>query len=106
MFQQFISQFQCFFQTPLFAQAIQYMIFLSPLLLAIVLGQILWPLWLRYIRAKFSYGLKYTLLELKLPKDVFKSPLAMEAVLQGIHNTADGSTYAQYWKGEYRPFYS
>ena len=66
----------------------------------------MWPLWLRYIRAKFSYGLKYTLLELRLPKDVFKSPLAMEVVLNSIHNTANGSTYAQYWKGEYRPYYS
>ncbi len=90
----------------MFYQAIQYAIYLSPFLLAIALADILWPLWLRYIRAKFSYGLKYTLLELKLPKDVFKSPLAMEVVLQGIHNTANGSTYAQYWKGEYRPYYS
>ncbi len=30
----------------------------------------------------------------------------MEVVLQVIHNPANGSPYAQYWKGEYRPFYS
>jgi hypothetical protein len=106
MIQQFIDQFQGFTHTQLFQQSLQYIIYLSPLLLAIVLGTILWPLWLRYIRAKFSYSLKYTLLELRLPKDVFKSPLAMEVVLQAIHNTANGSPYAQYWKGEYRPFYS
>ena len=93
-------------QTTIFPQALQYIIFLSPVLLAIVLGQIFWPLWLRYVRTKFSYGLKYTLLELKLPKDIYKSPLAMEVVFQSVHNTANGSTYAQYWKGEYRPFYS
>ena len=102
MFQSFISQVQ----TQIFPQAMQYVIYLSPLLLAIVLGTILWPLWIRYIRAKFSYSLKYSLLELRLPKDVFKSPLAMEVVLQVIHNPANGSAYAQYWKGEYRPFYS
>ena len=106
MFQAFIQQFSGFYSTPFFQQALQYAIYLSPFLLALVLADILWPLWLRYIRAKFSYGLKYTLLELKLPKDVFKSPLAMEVVLQGIHNTANGSAYAQYWKGEYRPYYS
>lgn len=93
-------------QKHILPQVIQYTIFLSPVLLAILLGHIFWPLWLRYIRAKFSYGLKYTLLELRLPKDVFKSPFAMEVVLQAIHNTANGSTFAQYWKGEYRPFYS
>jgi hypothetical protein len=93
-------------QTHILPQVIQYTIYLSPLLLAIALGHIFWPLWLRYIRAKFSYGLKYTLLELRLPKDVYKSPLAMEVVLQSIHNTANGSAFAQYWKGEYRPYYS
>jgi hypothetical protein len=102
MFQSFIAQFQ----HSILPQVIQYTIYFSPVLLAILLGHIFWPLWLRYIRAKFSYGLKYTLLELKLPKDVFKSPFAMEVVLQVIHNPANGSSYAQYWKGEYRPFYS
>ncbi len=102
MFQSLISEFQ----SHILPQVLQYTIYLSPVLLAILLGHIFWPLWLRYIRAKFSYSLKFTLLELKLPKDVFKSPLAMEVVLQAIHNTANGSTYAQYWKGEYRPFYS
>ena len=94
------------FQSQVFQQALGYIIYLSPILLAILLGHIFWPLWVRYLRAKFSYGLKYTLLELRLPKDVFKSPLAMEVVLQAIHNTANGSHYAQYWKGEYRPYYS
>jgi hypothetical protein len=61
---------------------------------------------MRYIWAKFYNSLKYTLLEIRLPKEMFKSPLAMETVLQAIHNTADGSHYAQYWKGEYRPYYS
>ena len=102
MFQQLVSELQ----TGILPQVIDYTIYLSPLMLVIILGHLFWPLWLRYIRSKFSYSLKYTLLELRLPKDVFKSPLAMETVLQAIHNTANGSTYAQYWKGEYRPFYS
>jgi hypothetical protein len=102
MFQSFISDIQA----TIVPQAIQYFLFASPLLLSILLGQIFWPLWLRYIRSKFSYSLKYTLLELRLPKDVFKSPLAMEVVFQAIHNTANGSAFGQYWKGEYRPFYS
>ena len=102
MFQSLIN----LFDNQVVQQSIQYIIYLSPILLAIILGNIFWPLWVRYVRAKFSYGMKFTLLELKLPKDVFKSPLAMEIVLQAIHNTANGSPYAQYWKGEYKPYYS
>ena len=67
---------------------------------------IFWPLWVRYIRSKNFLSLKYTVLEIKLPKDTFKSPAAMEVFLQSLHNTADGSTFAQYWKGETRPWYS
>ena len=102
MFQSLIP----FLQSHVIQQALGYIVYLSPILLAIVLGHIFWPLWVRYIRAKFSYSLKYTLVELKLPKDVFKSPLAMEVVFQAIHNTANGNAFAQFWKGEYRPFCS
>jgi hypothetical protein len=59
-----------------------------------------------YVRSKQFLGLKYTLLELKLPKDTFKSPKAMEVVFNSIHNTSDGSMFAQFWKGETRPWYS
>jgi hypothetical protein len=66
----------------------------------------MWPLWVRYVRGKNFLKIKYTVLELKLPKDTFKSPLAMEVFLNSLHNTSDGSLYAQYWKGETRPWYS
>ncbi len=83
-----------------------FIVFLLPLAMAFILGDMFWHIWLRYIRAKFYNSLEYVLLEIRLPKEMFKSPLAMETVLQSIHNTADGSIYAQYWKGEYRPYYS
>ena len=94
------------FKTTILPQAIQYAIFIAPVALTVLLAVIFWPLWLRYIRAKFFLSLKYTVLEIKLPKETHKSPLAMENFLQAIHNTADGSSYAQYWKGETRPWYS
>lgn len=83
-----------------------YFIFLSPILLAFCLWSLFWHVWMRYVQLKNFLGLKYTVLELKLPKDTFKSPLAMETVLHAIHNTADGSPYAMYWRGETRPWYS
>ncbi len=94
------------FNTTLLPQAIQFAIFLSPIVLAASLIGIFCALWLRYVRAKFWLSLKYATLEIRLPKDTFKSPLAMETFLHAIHNTSDGSAYSQYWKGEYRPYYS
>lgn len=78
----------------------------GPILLAVALCVLFWNLWVDYIRAKFFLSLKYTVLELHLPKETFKSPVAMEVFLNSLHNTADGSEFAQFWKGETRPWYS
>lgn len=99
------------FLTGLFHETIgplsaQYLVLLSPIFAAIFLGIVFWEVWLRYVRMAFFLSLKYTVLELRLPKDTFKSPLAMETVLHAIHNTADGSHYARFWGGEVRPWYS
>ncbi len=93
-------------QTTMFPQAIQYAIALSPIVLVIFLYHIFWELWVDYVRAKNFLSIKYCVLEIKLPKDTFKSPLAMEVFLTALHNTADGNWYAQFWKGETRPWYS
>lgn len=94
------------FKAALAPQVVQFIIYFSPIALALILANIFWDVWVRYIRAKFYNSLKYSTLEIRLPRDMFKSPLAMESFLNSIHNTADGSLYAQYWKGEYRPYYS
>lgn len=94
------------FQISILPQSIQYIITASPILLAMVFGIIVWPLWVRYVRSKNFLSIKRTVLEIKLPKDTFKSPLAMEVFLQSLHNTSDGSAYKQYWNGETRPWYS
>lgn len=94
------------FKISLLPSAIQFVIMLSPIMLSFVLAKIFWGLWVDYVRGKQFLGMKYAVLELKLPKDTFKSPLAMESFLTSLHNTSDGSTYAQYWKGETRPWYS
>ncbi len=94
------------FQTNLLPQSIQFAIALAPIMLMVLLAVIFWELWVDYVQGKNFLGIKYTVLELKLPKDTFKSPLAMESVLISLHNTSNGSEYAQYWKGETRPWYS
>lgn len=86
--------------------AIQFTIFLSPLLLLVTLVWIFWPLWVNYVQSKNILNTQYTVLEVRLPKETFKSPRAMEVFLNSLHNTSDGSAYAQFWEGKTRPWFS
>jgi hypothetical protein len=95
------------FKSAILPQTIQYIIAFSPILFALILALIFWPLWVRYVHAKFFLAQKYVLLEIKLPRDTFKSPLAMELFLTALHQTGGESTwYAKYWLGQTRPWFS
>jgi hypothetical protein len=60
-----------------------------------------------YVRAKFLYKLEWVLLEIKLPQDITKSPLAMETFLMSLHQTGGETTFIdRYWKGQIRPYFS
>jgi hypothetical protein len=87
-------------------QSIQIMIAVSPIVLAALLLVIWRELWVDYVQGKFFLSVKRCVVEIKLPKETFKSPAAMEVFFTALHNTADGPAYAQYWKGESRPYYS
>jgi len=73
----------------------------------IVLGIWFIYVWIYYVRALFLSGQEYVLLEIKIPKDTYKSPLAMEVALGGIHQTMGESTwYDKYISGKMRPYFS
>lgn len=66
-----------------------------------ILAIIAWNLWLTYIQTIFLKGLKWTIIEIKPPKEVYKSPAAMELVLNSLYAGAQGGDwYTKYWKGE------
>ncbi len=94
------------FQATLLPSVLDISIFLSLPVLTILLFYIFWPLWVSYVRGYNFLNLKYTVLEIKLPKETYKSPAAMELLLHAFHNTADGGWFKKYWKGETRPWYS
>ncbi|MEK7178851.1 MAG: hypothetical protein AAB727_01180 [Patescibacteria group bacterium] len=80
---------------------------LAPFWLPVGLGFIFWDMWVSYRRALFLSKQEYALLEIKVPKDVFKSPLAMELVLQGVYVTFGESTwYDRYILGKVRAWFS
>jgi hypothetical protein len=66
-----------------------------------------WNLWLSYIQTLFLSSIKWTVLEVKPPKEVFKSPLAMELVLNSLYQTGGHGNWLQkYWQGKVRNWFS
>ncbi len=80
---------------------------LSPVWLPIYLATIFWIVWIDYIRFLFWFADEKVILEIQLPPEVEKSPLAMEVVFNGIWNTGRETTFIErMWKGRFRPVWS
>lgn len=60
-----------------------------------------WRLWVNYVREEWTTKIKWVLLEIRVPKDVFKSPAAMELALSNALSQGGGvgTNYAKYWQG-------
>jgi len=71
------------------------------------LGILWWRHWVRHVQAQFLNSIKWILLEVRLPRDVFKSPMSMEAVFNAIHQGGGTSNnYAKFWDGKVRNWFS
>ena len=87
--------------------ALSLMLFLAPLWLPLLLVGGAFTLWMVLIRSEFIAGKSYVLLEVKLPRNLVKTPLAMEAVFSGIHYDKGESNWFQLlWQGQVRPYWS
>jgi hypothetical protein len=79
----------------------------APLWLPFFLGNALWKLWIRYIRTMFWAKQKRTMLEIKVPREISKSPKAMELVISGMHiGSREGTFVDRNWYGKTRPMFS
>ncbi len=80
---------------------------LSTFFIPIILGYMFWHLWLQYVRTHFLLAQEHILLEFKLPREITKSPAAMEIFLSTLYQTGSESTwFDRYWKGGMRPWFS
>lgn len=80
---------------------------LAPIWIPLIIFEIFWPTWVNYVRSEFFFKQKYKTLEIKLPKEMLKSPLAMELFLTTLHQTGgEGTWYDKYWLGKTRPWFS
>ncbi|MCC6290610.1 hypothetical protein IT398_00875 [Candidatus Nomurabacteria bacterium] len=66
-----------------------------------------WQLWIRYVRTKYINATKFILLEIKIPKEVTKTPQAMELALGALHQGWDGDNFIKQWfLGQCRTWFS
>ena len=82
-------------------------LFIAPVWLPFLLVSGALALWLILKRGEFIAAQKYILLEIKPPRNLVKTPLAMEAFLASIHLSGGESTWYVRWiKGATRAFWS
>ncbi len=92
---------------PLFGIIIQIVVFVSFIIVPIFLMIWFWKNWVKYVRAVFFASQKYVVLELKIPKGIAKSPLAMELFMTSLFQTGgEGTPFDKFWLGKTRPWFS
>lgn len=89
------------------ALGMQIALFLSPLWLTALIVTGAWTTWLVLIRSEFIAKQQYVLLEIKPPRNLVKTPLAMESVFSSIHYTkGESNWYQKFIQGQVRPYWS
>lgn len=81
-------------------------LFLAPIWLPLLLVGGAIDLWYIYKRSEFIASKQYVLLEIKPPRNLAKTPLAMETFLSTLHLTGGESTWWARLNGGTRPFWS
>lgn len=86
--------------------AAQFLRAIGPFLVTIILGVFAWKLWRYYLLSIFVASRNWKLLEIKIPREVFKSPKAMELVLTAMWQTRQGPPMLRFRLNNRRPWYS
>lgn len=82
--------------------AIGFILATSPIWLPFVTFGLFYNYWLEFVQREFNMKQGRVTLELRLPQEVFKSPEAMELVLNQLHQTASQDNLVQtYWDGKH-----
>jgi hypothetical protein len=78
-----------------------------PIWLPIALLIVAWETWVNYVRSLHISHIQNVLLEVRIPRDIMKSPRAMELVFQNFRVTSGEVTFlSRAWHGNERPHFS
>src|SRR3990167_7503204 len=73
---------------------------LWPIIGIVVLFYIAWTLWVHYIQQKFISGITWILLEIVPPREVLRSPKAMELFFtNALYHLSKKGLVEEYWQG-------
>jgi hypothetical protein len=87
--------------------AFQWMLGTAPLWMPIGLWMACWGAWVWYIQALFLSSRSPILLEVKMPREITKSPRAMELALTGLSISSGETSYVHRgWRGQIRTYFS
>lgn len=72
------------------------------IILPVIAFIVFWEFWVLYIQYRFIKGIKWVLLEIKVPKNVLKTPKAMEQIFAAAHAMYSyGLRFMEkYWEGK------
>ncbi|MFH1402579.1 MAG: hypothetical protein ABIG87_03085 [Patescibacteria group bacterium] len=106
MTEKFMTFFSPFFHE-LSVDVFNSLYLLMPLWLPFFLWIIFWNKWLKYVQTDFSNKQNYKLLEIKLPIEIRKTPLAMELFLNALFQTGGETTFVdRFFYGKSRAVFS
>jgi hypothetical protein len=87
--------------------SIDFIGLLLPLFIPVALAYVLFNLWVDYARNKFLANQKYSLIRIVPPKEVLKTPAAMELFIGALYQTGGEATPVDvYWNGKSRAWFS
>lgn len=91
----------------LFVQGFDYIFFLIPVIIPLVLVYLFFHTYVEHNRQKYLNSLQWTLIEIIPSSDIAKSPAAMELFLLALYQTSGESTWIDRWvKGKVRTWFS
>jgi len=96
-----------FFTSPNVVKTFKFIYYTGYVWVPAILVLLAWNMWITYKRTEFFAKQTYVLLEIRLPKEIFKSPLSMELFFNSLYQTGGETTWIdRWWKGQTRPWFS
>ncbi len=90
----------------IFSTAVNIFFATWPIWAPLIAVEVAFHVWMDYKRREWIKGQGSVLLEIKLPKEMLKSPALMESVLQVFHQSGVGTLTDVYLKGRVRSWFS
>lgn len=91
----------------LFIQTLYALYILLVIFVPFLLGWFFWRNWVKFVRMQFLSEQEYCLLEFRMPKEITKSPVAMEVFINALYQTSgEGNWFDKFWKGGMRAWFS